>query len=127
MAAWNGPFSFAWFVSPFYESNLAVVDYYCADAYNWLVRVQPFHGGNASANCICYSYLKASTGLSLDARHAGYNAKITLTPIPKPKAPKNTSGVNSGVTLNPFPPKVPEAKTSATTFAKIQPKAMPTN
>jgi len=39
VAAWNGPFSFARFVSPFYEGNLASVDYYCADAYDWLIRV----------------------------------------------------------------------------------------
>jgi hypothetical protein len=41
--AGDSPFAFAWFVSSFYESNLAFFDYNCADAYNWLVRVQPLH------------------------------------------------------------------------------------
>ena len=74
---------------------------------------------------ICYSYLKASTGLSLDARQAGYRAKMTLIPTPKAKAPTNTSGVNSGVTLKPFLRMLLKPRSLATTFAKTQPKSMP--
>ncbi len=46
-----------------------------------------------------YSYLSASTGLSFEARQAGYSAKIMLTPKPKASAPKNTVGVSKGVML----------------------------
>src|ERR1035437_8445538 len=73
-----------------------------------------------------YSYRRASTGLSLDARHAGYSAKITLTPMPNAKAPTKTSGVSRGVILNPPPlPNTPEPKTLAVTLANIQPSTMP--
>jgi len=47
-SAWNTPFSLAWLIAAFYKRYLALADYDCADAYDWLVRVQPFHAGNAS-------------------------------------------------------------------------------
>jgi hypothetical protein len=53
---------------------------------------------------VAHSYLNASTGLSLDALHAGYRAKITLTPTPKTNEPPSTSGVNTGVRANPPAP-----------------------
>jgi hypothetical protein len=47
-----------------------------------------------------YSYLKASTGFSFEALHAGYNAKITLTPMPNANEPASTVGVKTGVIIN---------------------------
>jgi hypothetical protein len=77
--------------------------------------------------CLSYSYLRASTGFSFDALQAGYNAKITLTPMPNANARIRTSGVSMGVMAVPWPsPKGPPPwNTTATTFANPQPKPMP--
>ena len=56
---------------------------------------------------MAYSYLNASTGLSFEARQAGYRAKMTLTPMPKPNASTNTSGDRMGVMDKSPPPPPP--------------------
>ena len=71
-----------------------------------------------------YSYRRASTGRSLDALQAGYNAKITLTPIPKANAPPNTVGDRTGVMVKAPAPCV-WPSTNRMPFAKPQPIAMP--
>src|SRR4030066_539279 len=131
--AWNCPLPLAWLVAPFLQQDLARVNDDCADAYYWLVRVQPLQR-ILPLWLLCYSYLKASTGLSFDARHAGYNAKVTLTPMPNPNAPRNTVGVKTGVLPRPPPaagpppippPNSPLLKSKATTFANPQPRMIP--
>ena len=67
-----------------------------------------------------YSYLSASTGLSLEARHAGYSAKTTLEQTPKAIAPIMTMGVKTGTSWLWVP-----LKNIAIALAKPHPETIP--
>jgi len=63
------------------------------------VKVPSSCKGNrmSSSSLLNYSYLRASTGRSRDARHTGYSPKTAEIITPNASAPRRRSGVTTGV------------------------------